>query len=163
MQTGKPIFYGERQTVSLSEEDWKYFLGIIMDLMNIGEFSTNPSLMYLQGLATFHLGHIGDAFNNFRELERESDYVTGRRRIIRSYLASTIDGKPRKFNGTVAWVSEDGRKGEIYVEELRRKIRFLPRDFNRPDIKKHESLNDFHLAFNFIGPLADPRSYFKSQ
>lgn len=163
MQTGKPIFYGERQTVSLSEENWKHFLGILMDLMNIGEFSTNPSLMYLRGLATFHLGHIGDVFNIFRELERESDYVTGRRRIIRSYLASTIDGKPRKFNGTVAWVSEDGRKGEIYVEELRRKIRFLPRDFNRPDIKKHESLNDFHLAFNFIGPLADPRSYFKSQ
>jgi len=163
MQTGKPIFYGERQTVTFSEENWKYFLGIIMDLMKIGEFSTNPPLMYLQGLATFHLGHIGDAFNIFRELERESDYVTGRRRIIRSYLASTIDGKPRKFNGTVTWKSEDGRKGEIYVEEIRRKIPFFPRDFNRPDIKKHESLNDFHLAFNFIGPIADPRSYFKSQ
>ena len=163
MQTGKPIFYGERQTVTFSEENWKYFLGIIIDLMKIGEFSTNPALMYLQGLATFHLGHIGDAFNIFRELERESDYVTGRRRIIRSYLASTIDGKPRKFNGTVTWKSEDGRKGEIYVEELRRKIPFFPRDFNRPDIKKHDSLNDFQLAFNFIGPIADPRSYFKSQ
>jgi hypothetical protein len=77
-------------------------------------------------------------------------------------LASTIDGKPRKFNGTVTWKSEDGRKGEIYVEEIRRKIPFFPRDFN-PNIKKHDSLNDFHLAFNFIGPIADPRSYFKSQ
>lgn len=163
MQTGKPLFYGERQTVSLSEENWKYFLGILMDLMNISEFSANPSLMYLRGLATFHLGHTVDAFNIFRDLERESDYVTGRRRIIRSYLASTIDGKPRKFDGTVTWKSEDGRKGEIYVEEIRRKIPFFLHDFNRPDIKKHDSLNDFHLAFNFIGPIADPISYFKSQ
>jgi len=163
MQTGKPIFYGERQTVSLSEENWKYFLGIIIDLMKIGEFFTNPALMYLQGLATFHLGHTEDAFSIFRGLERESDYVTGRRRIIRSYLASTIDGKPRKFNGSVDWVSEDGRKGGIYIDELRHIIPFFPRDFNRPDIKKHDSLNDFHLAFNFIGPIADPKSYLKSQ
>jgi len=163
MQTGKPIYYGERQTVSLSEENWRYFLGIIIDLMNISDFSTNPSLMYLRGLATFHLGYIDNAFNIFRDLERESEYVTGRRRIIRSYLASTTEGKPRKFNGTVAWVSEDGRKGAIYVEEIRRNIRFLSRDFNRPDIKKHDSVNEFHLAFNFLGPIADQKSSYKSQ
>ncbi len=163
MQTGKPMFYGERQIVSLIEEDWKYFLRIIIDLMGIDDLSTNPSLMYLRGLATFHLGYIDDALSIFRELERESDYVTGRRRIIRSYLASTGDGRPRKFNGTVAWVSGEGSRGEVYVEELRRKIRFLPRDFNRLDIKERETLNDFHLAFNFIGPIADPMSYLRSQ
>lgn len=163
MQTGKPIFYGERQTVFFTEENWRYFLGIILNLTGIEGLSTNPSLMYLRGIAAFHLGDVDNALSIFRELERESDYITGRRRIIRSYLASTKDGQPRKFNGTVAWVSGNGTRGEVYVEELRRNIRFLPRDFNRLDIKEHETLNDFHLAFNFIGLIADPKSYLKSQ
>lgn len=163
MKTGKPIFYGERQSVPFTEDDWKYFLGIIIDLMNIDELSTNPSLMYLRGLATFHLGHIDPALSIFRDLVRESEYVTGRRRIIRSYLASTEDGQPRKFNGTVAWVSDEWSKGELYVDKLRRRISFLPHDFNRLDIKENETLNDFHLAFNFIGLIADPIWYLKSK
>lgn len=163
MKTGKPIFYGERQIIPFTEDDWKYFLGIIIDLMNIDDLSTNPSLMYLRGLATFHLGHIEPAFGIFRDLVRESEYITGRRRIIRSYLASTEDGKPRRYNGTVEWVSEDRSKGELYVDKLRRRIIFLPHDFNRLDIEEKETLNDFHIAFNFIGLIADPIWHFKSK
>lgn len=163
MKTGKPLFIGERQMVSFNIDDWKYFLGIIIDLLAINELSSNHSLMYLNGLATFHLGHTDSALSIFRDLERESDYLVGRRRIIRSYLASTEDGKPMKFNGTVQWVSEDGSKGALYTDKLRRKIPFLPRDFNRLDIKEHETINEFHLAFNFIGPIADPTNYLKSK
>lgn len=163
MKTGKPVFFGERQLVSFNRDDWQYFLGIIIDLMEIHELSTNTSLLYLKGLATFHLGDIDSALNIFRDLRRESDYLTGRRRIIRSYLASTEDGKPMKFSGTVEWVSEESSRGDLYIDKLRRKISFLPRDFNRLDIKEHETINEFHLAFNFIGPIADPTNYLKSK
>lgn len=163
MKTGKPLFFSERQIVSFNENDWKYLLGIITDLMNINDFSTNPSLMYLKGLATFHLNHIAPALSIFRDLARESDYLIGRRRIIRSYLASTEDGHPMRFSGTVDFVHENGSKGDLYIENLRHKISFLPRDFNRLDIKKHETINEFHLAFNFIGPIADPTNYLKSK
>lgn len=163
MNTGRPIFYGERQTVSFSQKDWQYCLGLILDLMATDELYITPSLRYLQGLATFHLGDIENAFEIFRELERESDYVRGRRRIIRSYIASMPDGRPKVFNGTVTWVNDERTRGEIYAEELRRNVRFIPLDFNRPDIQKRETLSGFHLAFNFIGPIADPPGYLKFQ
>jgi hypothetical protein len=163
LKTGKPIFYGERQTIPFNDEDARYCLKVLTDLMNIDELSQNPSLLYLLGIVTFQLGGYGDALRIFRSIERASTYVTGRRRIIRSYLASTSNGLPTKYNGTVDWVSDSGAKGEIYVEEFRHNISFIPRDFNRLDIQKYETLNGFHLAFNFIGPIADPIGYLKTR
>lgn len=163
MKTGKPIFYGEKQTVNFNQDDWQYLLGILSDLMAIGNFSLKPSLIYLRGLATFHLKLFDESFKSFKELEQVPNYVAGKRRIIRSYLASTPQGTPEVFNGTVVWVSSDGKGGELYVDKIRRKVRFVPREFNKPNIQERETINKFHLAFNFIGPIASPISLFKPE
>lgn len=165
--TGKPIFYHERQTVPFTQQDWLYCYLLIQGLMNTGEEYGNPSIKYLLGLAAFHTEDIEGSFEIFRELEREADYLQGRRRIARSYLASQLDtptstGIPQLFNGSVTWVDSERNRGELYVEQLRRTVRFLPLDFNKPDIRKYESIR-FHLAFNFIGPIADPIGYYKVQ
>jgi len=164
--TGRPIFYGERQTTPFTQKDWLYCYSIIQDLMNVGEAYRNPSIKYLLGLAAFHIDDVEGAFEIFHELEREADYVQGRRRIVRSYLASMPDnqapvGKPQMFTGIVSWVDVERNRGDLYVEQLRRTVRFLPFDFNKPDIRKYESIR-FHLAFNFLGPIADPIAYFKA-
>lgn len=162
MKTGKPMFYRERQTLPFSFEEWQYAFTLVVDLMSLEGNTSSPSLKYLQGLCLFHLGAgIDEALGVFRELERESDHITGRRRIIRSYIASTEEGHPRTFNGSVAWISGDGARGEIYVEELRRNIKFIPLDLHRPDLSEHETISDFHIAFNFLGPVIDPPNYFK--
>jgi hypothetical protein len=162
MKTGKSMFYGEKQTVSFGQEDWQYLLGILSDLASIGNFS-NPSLIYLRGLATFHLKLFDESFRAFKELEQVPNYVAGKRRIIRSYLASTPQGTPEVFDGTVVWASNDGRGGELYVDKIRRKVRFVPREFNKPNIEEREAINKFHIAFNFIGPIASPTSLFKPE
>lgn len=165
--TGKPIFFNERQTVPFTRNDWLYCYLLIQDLISAGEEYRSPSIKYLQGLAAFHIEYVEDSFTIFRELEREADYLQGRRRITRSYLAclrdaSTGAGIPQLFTGSVRWVDSERNRGELYVEQLRRIVRFLPRDFNRPDIRKYESIQ-FHLAFNFIGPIADPIGYYRTQ
>jgi hypothetical protein len=162
-KAGKPIFYTERQTVPFSQDDWQHCLEIVLDLMAADESYTTPSLRFLYGLTTFHLDKVESSFEIFRELERESDQILGRRRIIRSFLASTSKGQPRVFRGTVTWVDNERNRGDVYVEELRRNVRFIPRDFSRPDIQKGDVIDRFHLAFNFIGPIADPQSYLKPQ
>lgn len=160
-KTRKPIFYGERQTVPFTKEDWQYCLRVVEELMAAGAAYNKPLLTYLRGLATFHLDRVQNALDIFKELERESD-KTGRRRIIRSYLASTSDGQPRKYSGEVAWRVEDPFKaGGVEVTQLRLRIHFIPQDFNRPNIRRGESLDEFHIAFNFLGPIADPIGYFK--
>ncbi len=160
-KAGKPIFYSERQTVPFSHDDWQHCLQILLDLMAADESYITPSLRFLYGLSTFHLGEVESSFEIFRELERESDQLLGRRRIIRSFVASTPRGQPRAFRGTVTWVDHERNRGDVYVEELRRNVRFIPRDFNLPDIQKGEVIDRFHLAFNFIGPIADPPGYFR--
>lgn len=159
-KTGKSMFYGEKQTVPFSEKDWEYCLELIKKIFDIGDLVTKPSLVYLKGLAIFHLGSVGEAFSIFNDLEGIS-YQLGKRRIIRSYLASNSNGDPIKYHGTVYSRSDDGKRGQIYVEEIRQFVHFVPRDFNRPNIEKDEAL-DFYLAFNFIGPIAFPIHLFRN-
>ncbi len=160
IKTGKSMFYGEKQTVPFSEKDWKYCLELIQKIIGIGDLSTKPSLIYLKGLANFHLRSINEALSVFRDLEGTT-YQLGKRRIIKSYLASNSNGTPTKYHGIVYSVSDDGRNGRIYIEEIRKDVFFVPRDFNRPNIEKGEAL-DFYLAFNFIGPIAYPLHLFRN-
>lgn len=162
VNTGRKLFAAERIAVPLSLEQWAECLSLVEAIEATGE-SRRPLVMsFVRGLAFFHLGRLEYAFQTFRELDRESERVMGRRRIVRSYVASTYAGVPQKFHGTVAWVAPDGVKGSVHIEELRRQIDFRPRDFGKPDITSRSSLGEFHVAFNFLGPIADPVGYYKS-
>lgn len=162
-KTGLPPFSGERQTVPFSEADWLNLLHIVLDIQNIGGTFYSFSMKFLYAMASFHLGDLATAFDVFQKLDRETDAVYGKRRILKSYLASTPEGNPYKYSGTVSFISKDGNKGEIYVDELRRKVIFLPKDFGRPNIQCSENVNDFHIAFNFIGPIADSPYFFSEK
>jgi hypothetical protein len=109
----------------------------------------------------FHLHQYDAAIDVFKELDRESETMWGKQRIIRSYLASDISGAPQVFHGTVAWVAEDGSRGDVYVENIMRRIPFFPREFGQPAIRKNKTLGEFYIAFNFLGPVADPKGYFR--
>lgn len=161
-KTGKPILFKERQTVAFSQEDWRYALQLVVELLHSEGQYPVALVKFLEGLATFHLGWISNALARFRELEQEVDYMYGRKRIIHSYLASTPDGRPAVFRGTVDWVDQEKNRGLIYVEELRCKIRILPWEFPRGrELRKGEPVGRLHIAFNFIGPKADPISHLK--
>ncbi len=162
-KVGQPMFLTERQTVPFEDVDWRYLIGILEDLLGTNEGHENPSIYYLLGFALFHVQQIEKAFQVFADLERESDIVRGRRRVVRSYLASQPNGDPWVFHGSVSWVDNNRNRGQLQVEELRRVIRFLPMDF-RNDLQRGDAIGGgFHISFNFIGPLADPKRYYKNQ
>jgi hypothetical protein len=162
VNSGRKLFATERAAVPFSHEQWTECLGLVEAIESTGESKRPLVTTFVRGLAFFHLGQLEYAFQTFKELDRESERVMGRRRIVRSYVASVSGGQAQKYHGTVAWVAADGAKGSAHVEELRRQIDFRPRDFGRPDITPRTSLGEFHIAFNFVGPIADPISYFKS-
>ena len=157
-RTGHRLFDDERTALPFGEEDWLYALQLIRDLKSLQGLQRGLTLSFLEALALFHLGHIASAIQLFREIETESYTVSSRRRILRSFIASETSGNPRIFHGAVGSVEPGGRRGQVIVEELRQRITFLPADFGRPEIRQGESLGEFHIAFNFIGPIADPRS-----
>jgi len=155
MNTGARFFEKERATVALRQEQWTELLKILDAIQATGQWHRTAFLGFFRALSLFHLGDVDQAVDVLREVERESDQVRGRRRVIRSYLASTANGRPQIYHGAVVWVSPEGTRGDVYVEELRRKIPFLPLDFG-PDVAPKDTLDDFHIAFNFLGLLADP-------
>jgi hypothetical protein len=160
-QAGSRLFEKERAVLPLNESQWVECLGLLDSLQEAGESYRATTLAFVRGLALFHLASYGESIEIFRDVERDSDLVRGKRRIVRSYLASTASARPTKFHGTVAWIHDSLSKGEVYVEELRRKIQFIPKDFGRTDFARGDSLGDFHIAFNFLGPLADPVGYYR--
>lgn len=158
----RPLFGGERQLLPFNESDWKYLLVLINQLMSLDDVYRTPMNNYLRAVATWNLGYFSDAEQIWKELQRASDSVTGRRRIAKSYVASEASGAPRKFNGTVEWVTEDNTRGQIFVEGIREKVDFFPRDFGLSDLRKGQAISNFCIAFNYIGPVADPSHHTKS-
>ena len=157
-KTGHRLFDDERRVLPFAVDDWLYALQLIRNLKSLQGLQRGLTLSFLEALALFHLDHITLAIQLFREIETESYTVSSRRRILRSFIASEPSGSPRIFRGTVGSVEPGGRRGQVMVEELRQRITFLPADFGRPEIRQGDSLGEFHIAFNFIGPIADPQA-----
>jgi len=156
-----PMFAGERQAVPFGGDQWRDLLAQLDHLMRVDLASNEePTLQYMRGLAMFHLRDLHGAMEVFRDVQRLSDQVGGRRRVIRHYVVSETEGIPQVFTGTVDWT--DGKRGEVFVDQLRHRVNFRPYDFRRPDIQQGDALGDFHIAFNFLGPIADPLHYMSS-
>jgi hypothetical protein len=150
---------GERIALRFSSADWQYCLEIARLLESFPGSYRRLKLRFLEAIALFHLRRPIDSLGVFREVESDSNfYVRGARRIIRSYLASSQEGSPQRYNGAVRFVDAAARRGEVHVDELGFRIPFLPPDFGRLDLQPGDSLGEFHIAFNFLGPLADPLS-----
>jgi hypothetical protein len=158
-RTSFPLFYGERQVPPFTDSDWVYLLNLTQQIVQSGQGYRISMLLYLQSVALFHLGDFERSLAVFREISYEPEETQGRRRIIRSILASNAAGTPRLYSGTVRWT--DGAKGELFIEEIGRNIRFLPHEFIRSEIRIGETLANFHIAFNFIGPIAEPSRFLR--
>jgi hypothetical protein len=153
---GKPLFFGERQVLDYQPQEWVYLRKILQDLNNLGKLENNPSLLYIYGITCFHLKEIIESKRIFSDIDRTTSGIRGIRRIVKSYLASNSDGSPKIYHGDVHRIDDDKNIGEIYVQELRTTIKFIPKDFHLPQIKKGDNPGEFHIGFNFINPIADP-------
>jgi len=159
LHAGQRPFADERHCLPFNEAEWREALAMIEQMEHRGRTYRDVPLLLLRGLAEFHIGDLAAAFSTFDEVRRRSDEVRGRRRIVRSYLASTPDGRPVVHRGTVLWASRDLRRGEVQVDELRRRVTFIAREFGTRELRPGANLGDFHIGFNFLGPIADPPGF----
>lgn len=158
---GSRPFEGERVCMALDAEEWVDLRNMCTRLLESGQSYRRVALMFLRGLAEFHLRSVGDALSTFDEVEQHSDEIRGRRRIVRAYLASDVSGAPVRYQGTVNWVSDDLRRGEVHVDALRQRIRFIPSEFRSRQLARGSSLGEFHIGFNYLGVIADPIGFFR--
>lgn len=163
MKSKTRLFQLEKQAVPFSKADWEYCNSLLEKLLFIGDIYQSATTLYLKGISEFHLGQIKSSLETFKILDVESDFSSyGRRRIIKSYLASTSDGKAKLFSGevkrTVSFLRND-KSGDIYVSELRESIPFSLGEFNKSEFQEGERIDKFYIGFNFRGPIAVPLKF----
>ena len=154
-RAGFGFFERERVALAFKHADWLYALGIVRDLRQLGSHR-DIMLAYFEAICMFHLDLTGQCLQLFTEVESRSDVVRGMRRIQKFFLASDSEGRPVAFHGNVQSVAPDTRIGRVFVEEIGASIPFIPRDFRRPQVRRGDSLGEFHIAFSFLGLIADP-------
>ena len=110
---------------------------------------------FLEAVLCWLLDDTKRAMEIWRSLSDDTAYQD-RSRVVRWLVETAENGSPRKFRGRVH------QRGEgnwwIRVGGIARSIRLLERDFPNEDLAPGRELRDFGIAFNFIGPLADPLS-----
>ena len=152
---GRRLLDGERIPLPFSDADWSECLTLALRIEEQGISQRDAVIRYIRGIAEFHLGKYGASFATFDELDGLSEGATGRKRIIRTYRASTPNGTPQSFTGTVESVDGDGRAGRVFVPTVGRSLHFFPREFGWPGLRRGDTLGEFYVAFNLRGISAD--------
>ena len=144
---------GERQPLPMGDTR-RRFLNIVRALNVAAGESARYGTRYLEAVLTWLAGNQIDAGEIFRQLYIETDNVY-RGRIFMRHTITDHSGRPERFTGRVENSLGAGR-WRLKVSGFEQTIALLERDFPRDEIRYGRSLSGFSIAFNFIGPIADP-------
>jgi hypothetical protein len=162
IKTHQPRFVKERQILPFSDEDWLKLAEIASGLKALKEPDPPAWIKFLAALALFHCGDVGNSLREFRGMSSDINLQVGGNRLKKYYVASQ-DGVPLTYDGTVRGRVEENRFGEIWVNRLRHAIPIVPRDFDKHDLRQGETVADFHIAFSYAGPIAQPNHFLRSR
>ena len=134
----------------------------VHELLSIVSFLNDQSGMdarnrerYLEAVLCWLAKDTTRAIEVWRSLSRDTEYED-RSRVVRWLIDTDEAGAPRRFRGRVEQRGE--HDWHIRVEGIDKPIVALPRDFSSDDLSRGRELRDFGVAFNYIGPIADPLS-----
>lgn len=109
---------------------------------------------YLEAVLSWLARDVRRAIEIWRSLSRDTEYED-RSRVIRRLLMTDQKGLPVRFRGRVEGVkgTDDWR---VRVEGMNVQVALLAREFRDEDLAHGRELRDFGIAFNYVGPIADP-------
>ena len=145
---------GERQPLPVDSTIRHEFHQTIQTLNQVTGDATRHVTTYLEAVLAWLTGDENGATRRFRELARETEYENPGR-VVRRHMITDHEQKPQRFSGRVVQKRSDGH-WRVVVDGMDMRVDLLSKDFPREDIAYGRSLNEFAIAFNFIGPIADP-------
>jgi hypothetical protein len=141
----------ERVRVRMSEAEWRRFADLLLRRRQLeGEGSLRTQ--FLSAVALFHAGEFRQARDEFDLLQQ---LPGGSNRAVRLALWCDAAGVPILCRGKINRVYNEDRRGVVFVPQIRQVIPFQTMDFYGQRIEVGEFLDEFHIAFNFRGPIAD--------
>ena len=152
--TGRRLLRDQRRPLPADEGTRRDLLQIVRALNGACGSSARHATQYLEAVLTWLIGDEQDAIRLFRQLGRETQYEDSGR-VIRKHLIGDEWGKPRTFSGRVERLRSEGH-WVVRVGDLRQTVDLLGHDFPRDQIAIGRTVTGFAIAFNYIGPIADP-------
>lgn len=152
--TGQWPLRGERRAIPATSDRRAAVLRSLQALRDLGVIDRDHSLVYLEAVLLWLGSEEAHALRLWRELSRETEYSDSRR-VVRRLLLTDEAGRPRSFEGRVESETEPGRFS-VGVEALGRRVQALGRDFPGLELAYGRTIPRLGIAFNYIGPIADP-------
>ena len=145
---------GERQPLPYGDGVRSELLEIVRALNQAAGAAAGHVHRYLEAVLAWLTGDPQFAIGVFRDVAQETDHEFPGR-VVRRHVITDTDGTPCRFEGRVERDRGDGH-WSIRVDGLDRRVDLLSRDFPRENIAYGRVVRGFSVAFNFIGPIADP-------
>ena len=154
--TGFYLFGGERSPLPDEEEVLREILSLVDSLHDQEGALGDPRTQYLRAVLMWRLRREHGAREVWNILSRETAF-NDPRRVVRHHVWTESEGQPRLFHGRIMSDNVGHGRVRVQVEELRQEIELLQRDFPNLDLQRGNTVSGgFNIAFNFIGPIADP-------
>lgn len=145
---------GEREPLPTEKEAISELLAAVRDFNSLAEGIRDNGMVYLQAVLSWVADDEMRALEIWRDLAHATDLIDPKR-VIRRHVLVGADGSPVLFSGRIE--SDDGRgRFQIRLESGGWKIPLLSRDFPQADLAYGRTVTNFAIAFNFIGPIAEP-------
>ncbi|MGE8519059.1 MAG: hypothetical protein ACN6OK_02360 [Alcaligenes faecalis] len=155
--TGDWPLRGERKSIPASTESRQAVLRTLQALRDLGVSESDYELVYLEAVLLWLCVDEMQALRMWRELSRETEFSDSRR-VVRRLILTDDTGRPQSFEGRVEAETEPGRFS-VLVQPLDRRVPGLGRDFQGLELSYGRTIPRFGVAFNYIGPIADPLHY----
>ena len=154
--TGHYLFGGERLPLPEREETIGEMLRVLDALADLEGMSGDPRLQYLRAVLMWRLRREHAALEVWKLVSQETAF-SDPRRVIRHHVWTESGSQPRLFHGRINNSHFHRGRARVQVEEIRQDVELLQRDFRSVELRRGATVTGgFHIAFNFIGPVADP-------
>ncbi len=153
--TGERLMFNQRGCTPV-DTDLIFQLRDIVSALNeqAGADARNRE-RFLEAVLCWLLKDTNRAIEIWQSLSRDTEYED-RARVVRWLVETDENGSPRQFRGRVEARSENNWR--VRVEGIGRPISVRMHDFPDDDLAHGRELRGFGIAFNYIGPIADPLS-----
>lgn len=154
--TGSRLLHGHRGAIPFDLKPRAEIYRTVCDLNSAAGESARFQFRFLEATLAWIGGETERARSMWGSLSRDTEFEDSSRVIRRLYVADE-NGKPKQFRGRLL-KQRNETHWLISVEGVEGNVDLLTRDFKDEDLQLGRELNDFAIAFNYLGPIADPMS-----
>lgn len=150
--TGRRLFANDRSRIPQERSKQEQVHSIVSALnATAGEGARNGNRL-LEAALEWLVGDAQSARDQFRSLGHDSDFEDPAR-VLRRLLLEAPGGLG--FAGKIRRQRSEGH-WEVQVAGFNGEIDLLTRDFPADDLRLGRDVRSFNIAFNYLGPIADP-------